>query len=465
MSSVLIETPGTLRPLLRLTTPVLIEQMLHLLVGFVDWWLAGNYLPGEAYLAAMTLIVYVLWFLSNLFSFVAHGSTALTARFVGAGDAKTANRVMNQSITSGLVWTAVLMAGTLPFAPQLVTMMGLTGQAAEAATQYLVIELIVLPAIMIERIGIACLRGAGDTISGLATMTIVNVINMAVSYGLLVGWGPLPAMGWTGIALGTAIGHCCGALILLGLLIGGRAGFHLRLSQMRPDWEMIRRLLRIGVPGGIDMLLVAICQLVFLRIILRLGDIPAAAHGLAIQIEALAYMPGGAFQIAAATLAGQYLGARDYYRAKRSVLMACAAASVIMVGAGVLFYVAARPLTEFFVEDQNEAVVPLASEVLRVIAFAMLPLAIMMVLVGALRGAGDTRWPLVFTFIGLLLVRLPLAVFFAYDEIAIPFTGVVLHGMGYGVVGAWYGAVTDICVRCGLMIARFWHGGWMRMQV
>jgi putative MATE family efflux protein len=465
VSSVLIETPGTLRPLLRLTTPVLIEQMLHLLVGFVDWWLAGNYLPGEAYLAAMTLIVYVLWFLSNLFSFVAHGSTALVARYVGAGDALTANRVMNQSITSGLVWTALLMAGTLPFASQLVAMMGLSGRAAEAATQYFVIELIVLPAIMMERVGIACLRGAGDTVSGLVTMLIVNAINMGLSYALLIGWGSLPALGWTGIALGTAIGHCCGALILLALLVGGRAGFHLRLSQMRPDREMIRRLLRIGVPGGIDMLLVTICQLVFLRIILRLGDVPAAAHGLAIQIEALAYMPGGAFQIAAATVAGQYLGARDYYRARRSVLMACVAASVLMVGAGVIFYVAAEPLTEFFLEDQNEAVVPLASEVLRVIAFAMLPLAIMMVLAGALRGAGDTRWPLVFTIIGLLVVRLPLAVWFAYGEIAIPLTAVVLNGMGYGVVGAWYGAVIDICVRCGLMIARFQHGGWQRVQV
>jgi Na+-driven multidrug efflux pump len=103
--------------------------------------------------------------------------------------------------------------------------------------------------------------------------------------------------------------------------------------------------------------------------------------------------------------------------------------------------------------------------VLRVIAFAMLPLAIMMVLAGALRGAGDTRWPLVFTIIGLLLVRLPMAVWFAYDSFSIPLTGIVLYGMGYGVVGAWYGAVIDICVRCGLMMARFQHGGWQRVQV
>lgn len=466
MNSFLIESPGTLRPLLRLTMPVLIEQVLHLIVGFADWWLAGNFLIGESYLAAMTLIVYVTWFLNSIYAFVTHGSTALVARFVGAGDPTTANRAMIQSITVGLAWTVVLMLLTLPFMPQIVGAMGLEGASAEAATTYLLIEFAVLPAIMLERVGIACLRGAGDTVSGLVTMMIVNLINVGVSYALIVGLGPLPQMGWTGIAIGTAVGHLSGGAVILGLLIGGRVGFHLRLSHMKPDWEMIRRILRIGVPGGIDMTLVAFCQFVFLRVITGLGDVSTAAQGLAIQIEALAYLPGGAFQITAATLAGQYLGARDYHRATRSVILACVGASMLMVGAGILFYVFAEPLTEIFVKGPKQAlVVPQAAEVLRLLAFAMLPLAVMMVLAGALRGAGDTRWPMLFAVIGLLFVRLPLAAFFAYGEVSIPSLGIVLHGMGYGLIGAWYGAVTDIVVRCVLMIVRFRHGGWQRVEV
>jgi putative MATE family efflux protein len=448
-----------------LTLPVLVEQILHILVGFTDLWLTGNFLPGEAYVAAMTLMIYALWLVGNVFGFVALGSTALVARFVGARDQAMANRVMNQSITAGMFWAVVLMAVALPLAQYFPLVMGLKGTAADAAHRYLVIECCVLPAVMVERVGIACLRGAGDMISGLVTMAIVNVINMGCSYALCVGLGPLPELGWTGIALGTAIGHCCGAIILLSLLAGGRAGFHLRLSDMRPDYELIRRILRIGVPGGIDVILVSICHLIYLRIVLSLGDLAAAAHGVAIQVEALGYMPGGAFQISAATMAGQYLGARDLVRARHSVVMACAVASAIMVIAGVIFYVAATPLAGFFLKGESQEVIPLAAQLLRIVAYAMAPLALVMVLVGALRGAGDTRWPLALNLLGIVFFRVPLALYLAHPVIYLPLVGWTVRGAGLGVVGAWYAAVIDIVIRCILLMLRFRHDAWQRIDV
>src|SRR5688572_29334876 len=465
MSNWLIDAPGTLRPMLRLTMPVLLEQVLHLLVGFVDLWLTGNFLPGEAYVAAMTLMIYALWLVGNVFSFVALGSTAMTARFVGAGNRELANRVMNQSIVAGVVWSMLLMAFSLPLAGYFPLIMGLQGTAAAAAERYLTIELCVLPAVMVERVAVACLRGAGDTVSGLVTMTIVNVVNMVVSYALARGIGPLPEMGWTGIALGTAIGHVCGAVILLTLLACGRAGFHLRLNAMSPDFDLIRRILKIGVPGGIDVILVSVCHLIYLRIILSLGDLAAAAHGVAIQVEALGYMPGGAFQISAATMAGQYLGARDLIRARRSVVMACLVATGIMVVAGIIFYVAAVPLAALFLKGQSEEVIPLAAQLLRIVAYAMAPLALLMVLVGALRGAGDTRWPLALNLIGIVFFRVPLALYLAHSTIHIPLFDYTIEGAGWGVVGAWYAAVIDIVVRCVLLMLRFRHDAWQKIDV
>lgn len=463
--SMLIDSPGTLRPVLRLTMPVLAEQVLHLLVGFTDMWLTGNLLTDDAYIAAMSLMMYTLWLIANLFAFVSLGATAMTARFVGAGDQPLANRVMNQSITAGVLWTALLMVGTLPLADAYIRYMGLSGLAASAARQYLLIELSVLPAVMVERVGIACLRGAGDTVSGLVVMGIVNVINMAASYSLAAGVGPFPRLGWQGIAIGTALGHCCGAAIILGLLIGGRAGFHLRLRAMWPDVELIRRLLRIGIPGGIDAVGVTVCHLLFLSVILRLGDVAAAAHGVAIQIEAIGFMPGAAFQIAAATMTGQYLGARDFVRARHSVLVSCAIAAVWMIAAGVMFYTWATPLTAFFLGGYESNVLPLAVDILHVVAIAMLPLSIMMVLMGALRGAGDTRVPLAISLFGFLLVRIPLGIFLAYGNFTIPLIGYAATGLGYGVVGAWYAMVADVTIRACLFSWRFFHGGWQHIEV
>jgi putative MATE family efflux protein len=465
MRRTLIDTPGTFRPLLWLSLPVLAEQLLHLLVGFTDMWLTGNLLHLDAYVAAMALMIYAIWLIANLFAFVALGATAMTARFVGAGDSALANRVMNQSITTGAIWSAILMLVTLPFTDEFVHLMGLKGTAAAAAAQYLTIELSVLPAIMIERVGIACLRGAGDTVSGLVVMSCVNAINIAASYSLATGLGPFPALGWQGIALGTAIGHCCGAAMVLGLLIGGRYHFRLRLSALKPDPQLIRRILRIGIPGGIDATSVNVCNLAFLRIILQLGDVAAAAHGVAIQIEAIGFMPGGAFQIAAATMTGQYLGAGDLRRARHGVLVACGLAAAVMVAAGVLFYFAAAPLSAFFLGGYSSDVVPVCVRILHVIAFAMLPLSVTIVLVGALRGAGDTRWPLAISLFGFLLVRIPLAIYFVDGEFTIPLINYSITGLDLGVVGAWYAMTTDIVVRALLLAWRFFHGGWQRIAV
>jgi Na+-driven multidrug efflux pump len=288
---------------------------------------------------------------------------------------------------------------------------------------------------------------------------------MFVSYALVVGLGPLPVLGWTGIALGTATGHVCGAAILVALLVGGRAGFHLRLSTMRPDYHLMRRILRIGIPGGFDVILINICHLVYLRIVLSLGEVAAAAHGVAIQVEALGYMPGGAFQISAATMAGQYLGARDLVRARSSVIMACAAASAVMVAAGIFFYLAATPLASFFLGNRPDVAVPLAAQLLRLVAYAMVPLALVMVLAGALRGAGDTRWPLALNLVGVVLVRVPLAAYLAHTTLTIPFLGYTVGGAGLGVVGAWYAAIFDIVVRAILLIARFRHDAWQKIEV
>ncbi len=320
---------------------------------------------------------------------------------------------MHQSLTCGAMWTALLMLLLYPLADELVTAMGLTGKAADAATEYLRIELCVLPFIMVERVAIACLRAAGDTVSGLVVMTIVNVVNMALSYALCVGWGPFPELGWRGIAIGTALGHCCGGLLLLALLATGRAGYRLRLSHLWPDFAMIRRILRIGIPAGLDSMLLVACQFLYVRIVNSLGDVASAAHGVALQVEAIAYMPGGAFQIAASTVVGQYLGAGEPRCAAHSVLWACGAASVIMGSAGLVFYFAGEWLIGLFFADGNRAVIPLAAEALRIITLVLVPLAITMVTSGALRGAGDTFWPLIYTLIGLAVVRVPLASYLA----------------------------------------------------
>ena len=451
--------------MLRLSLPVLAEQLLNMLVGFADTWLAGNLLVGEQYLAAMTLNAYLLWLLGSIVAVVSIGATALTARLVGSGDRDTASHAMNQSLLLGAALGAALVLMGYFWADNLVYAVGLESNAAPLAIHYIYILLPAIPIYMLEQIAFAALRGAGDTVTGLIVMAVVNLINVLVSAGVVVGWGPLPELGWTGVAVGTATGYCVGGAIVLVLLMRGRAGLRIARPSLIPQWSMMRRLLRVGVPAGCDSAAVNLCQLWFLSIISQMGNLAAAAHGVAIRVEALAYLPGYAFQVAAATLAGQHLGARDDRRAVRSVLLACLAGTIVMTCAGVAFYFLGEELAGLFVSSAQQDVAVGAAPLLQIIAVAMPPFALLMVLSGALRGAGDTRWPLFVTFVGYIGVRIPLAYWLAWDTFNVPGTQYQMQGLGLGVRGAWFAMAADLTVRGVLILGRFLHGGWKRIEV
>lgn len=435
-----------------------------MLVGFSDTVIAGRYLE-EPHLAAMNLMAYLLWLAQGVFAVIAIGATAMVARFVGAGDRVSARRTVNQAFILGAALAAVATAAAGWAARDAVGLVNLEGASAALAVRYIYCILPALPLIMMEAVGIACLRGAGDMIAGLLIMVAVNTVNIVVSWSLVLGIGPLPRLGWEGLAIGTSLGYCSGGLLAAGLLIRGRSGLHLNWRRMRPDLPFIRRLLWIGVPGGADMLSIIGCQLWFVALINQLGDLAAAAHGVAIRVESLAYLPGAAFQVAAATLAGQYLGARDHHRASRSVITALLVGGGLMMMAAMAFFFAAPQLAMLLVGGRQARIALAAAPLLQTIAVAMPALALNMILSGALRGAGDTRWPLAFTIVGFVGVRLPVAYWLCFDTLSIPGTNWTLSGWGLGIQGAWYAMVVDLAVRATLVLYRFWHGGWRRIDV
>ncbi|NIL96834.1 MAG: MATE family efflux transporter [Planctomycetales bacterium] len=436
--------------MLRLVFPVLAEQLLHALVMLVDVWLAGNILKEAPELAAIGLMAYTMWFLTGMFDFVNSGATALTARFVGAGNLRRAQQITCQAVVlGGLVAVGAMVIGYLTARP-FVTAMRLQPDAADLAVRYIHIILPVLPAIMLQRVGIACLRGAGDMVTVFWVMSVVNLVNIGVSCWLVIGGGPVSPMGWDGIALGTAAAHVTGGLLVLGTLLRGRGGLRLYGRWLRPDRKQIGRLLRIGIPGGTDTVSIIACHMGFVAIINALGNEAAAAHNVAIRLESLAFLPGAAFSLAATTMAGQYLGAGDSRRADRGVMLACATACGIMLTVGLLFFFGGRWLADIFLDPQQTAIAQQAASLLRIASYAMLPLALHMVLSGALRGAGDTRWPLLFTLVGMLGIRIPIA---------------CLLTPWYGVAGAWWAMLIDISLRCLMVVYRFRHGGWKRTVV
>jgi putative MATE family efflux protein len=444
------------RQVLWLSGPVLIEQALQYLVGLSDTLLTGRYLT-EQHLAAVTVSTYLLWFLGSLMTIISVGATALVARLTGASKPIAANRTCQQAVGLALILGTLALIGGEFFAPSLIRALNLSGQSAISATLFLRVILIVTPLLACTTAGIACLRGVGDTRTGMWVMILVNVVNVSLSWSLVRGLGPIPELGFTGIAIGTATGEGVGGLAVLWVLARGRSGLKLSLSGMWPVWREAWRILRISLPAAGESLTNVFCQLWFLGLINRLGAVATAAHGVSIRIEALAFLTVTAFSIAASTLTGQYLGAGRPDLAAKAARTAWGIGVALLMVVGLLIYVKAEAMFDVFLGGKQPNVVAEGIPVLRIVAFALPFLATLNVLNGALRGAGDTRWPWAIVLVGYLGIRLPLTYWLTWP--------VASGGLGLGLRGAWLAMFFDLTTRGVLVAARFLQGGWKTARV
>jgi putative MATE family efflux protein len=419
--------------MVRLVAPALAEEFLVLMVTWTDWWLAGHYFAadGDATKTAMGLMAYVMWLLPSMFAAVAIGATALIARWSGSKETARANAAANQAYSIAIVIAIIVSLSAWLFGNDFIRLMQLTGASATFALEYLDIVAPTIPFIMCSQIGAACLRGAGDTVTGFIAKLIVVVTNILVSTALVSGWGLWAPIGWKGIAIGTATGYTIGGLLILAVMVRGRAGLQLRFGWMKPDWQIIGKLLRIGLPGGFDIAILLFSQLIFLAIINSLGKESAAAHGLAVQIEACTFLPGAAFQVASATMAGQFLGAKLPDRAVSSVKLCLGVGMTIMCLGGLALFFAGHEIAYFFTGDFSHPTTLQTAVLLKIVSMVMPCLAIVMIINGALRGAGDTFWPFIITSIGFFLVRIPLAAWLALDEFSLPQIDISIAGLGW----------------------------------
>jgi putative MATE family efflux protein len=469
-SSLLNSARPTWQRVLVLALPVLLQQLLLMAVGLYDQYLAGNNPPADAslhvpYQAAQTTANYLAWFISSCSAVVSVGSTALVARFVGAGDRRNAIHTANQSIFLAAVFGLIAMIVGLLVIDELVRTLRMSGPAAGMAVQFLIPILALVVFQMIEQAGLACLVGAGDTRPTLWVLGGVCLLNMPLAWVCFHGLGPIPGLGFPGIALGTALSHALGGIAVLVLLARGRAGLKLRLSDLFPDAALIRRLLRISIPATVDTLSICVCQLWFLSMVNRLGEVASAAHGIAIRWESLGYLSGYAFATAAAALVGQNLGAGRFHDASRSGWIAWGMGAVVMCAMAVIFYTLAPAMFQLLCPTQNQLeVISAGVPLLRLVAFTMPALACIIIFTGALRGAGATRLPMLLSWIGFLVIRLPLAYYLMFPAVYLGPLGTVT-GLGMGLYGAWLAMFADLIIRGILFFIRFATGGWKRTRV
>jgi putative MATE family efflux protein len=447
------------RQVFALAWPMLLYQLLVFIVRVSDRLLAGWFHKEIAYQAAQTTAQYLEWCINSYTILVSAGATALVARFVGAADREAAVGATNQAMLIAIAFGLFGSLAGLVAAGPVVDLLQLRGEAAELCLQYLQPLIVLVTFQMIEFAGIACLVGDGDTRTGMWVLGGVAILNVPLA------WALHGVLGFQGISTGTALSHVAGSIAVLIMLIRGRGGLQLQLRSLVPDLQLIWRLLRVGVPAGVDAMSVAAGHLCFLSIVNRLGDTASSAHGIALGWEGLGYQSGAAFGIAAMALVGQNLGAKRPDRAARSGWTALALGGGFMCLMGVVFFLLAPQMFLLFCPQPEKALVIAAGvPVLQLVAFAMPAAASCFIFTAALRGAGDTAVPVLFTWVGFLCVRIPLALLLTSKEVNLGPLG-VFPGPDLNLFGAWLAMFADLWVRGAFFLARFAGGKWKGVKV
>ena len=433
---------------LRLALPATGEQMLSMLVGIVDTFLVGHL--GAESLAAVGLAYQWVFLANTLFGSIATGSTALIARFIGARDPGLANRVLRQSVLigAGIGLISSVLAFTL--AKPAVTLLGARGVVIGLSAAYLRIVACSLFLATLMFIGNACLRGSGDTRTPFYIMMVVNALNIAVAVVAINGLFGVPKMGVVGSALGAATAQSVGGLLVMAVLIKGRGQLRLRLAGLRPDPDLIRRILRVGLPTGVEQLLFRIGNMGYARVLASLGVEAYAANQVAINAWSLSFMPGFGFAVAATTLVGQALGAKQPDVAEQRGYTAYRVGASLMSCIGLLFVLFPAQIMGFFTNDPE--VIRLGTLPLRMMGLVQPIFAASMIFAGGLRGAGDTRYPMIITGASIWLIRLPLAY-------------VLAVGLNWGLTGGWAAMSLDLIMRGVFNFLRFRSGGWKNITV
>ncbi len=445
MSDKTTTAQDTARPgIWELAWPAILSNLLFSVIGIISIKIVGS-LGAEA-VAAVTTGHRIFFGLQAILMAVSAGTTALVARAWGAKEYDEAAHITSVSMLISNVVAIVLMLPCIIFSFQIASVFGLDDNTTRQAAEFIQYLSFFNIAFAINMVIGASLRAAGDTKTPLWVGFITNIVNVVLVYVLVFGLYGMPEMGVTGAAVANGLSFTVGALILLYLLYSRK--LRVRVGNKGSiNAKRVRQLVHIGYPAGIEQFVFQGGFIAFLWLVGYYGTEAFAAYGIGVQILSISFVVGFGFSISGATLVGQYLGANDPEGAVKQGWRATwlAIGSMSLLSVVIVFF--ARDIAWFLIQD--ELVVQHTVAFIYIMAIAQPLMAIEFTLGGCLRGAGDTRFPLMTTMIGLIGVRVGLAAVFTY--------------LGLSVTWIYGALIGDYIVKALMVVYRFRSGKWKQI--
>jgi len=447
------------KDIMKLALPILTEQVFVISMGTINTMMAGHI--GKEAVSAIGMVDSLNFIFIAFFSALAVGGTVVVAQFVGQGNIKKANAAMKQALYSGfaLAFLVTIITWTLRV-PIINALFGSADPLVIKNTNlYLGITLLTYPLISIDLVANGILRGAGDTKTPMTITIFMNFINIIFSYLFIYGINIqnqhfnilLPGMGIKGAALGIALARSIGAIVILSVLLRGSRIIKLtKVFKFKFNKELLKPIFSVGIPASLESLLFNLGKLITQIYIVSMGTSIIASNAISNSISNMINIPGNAFSIAATAIVGQLIGRKKFKEAENSLkyLVFFSSACLGIIGLSTAPF--AKAICSLY--SPNIDVINLSAKLMRINAVFVIFWPFSFVLPSGFKGAGDVKYTLATSIIGMWVFRITLGYLLGIS-------------LKLGLVGVWLGMYTDWLVRGTLYYIRLINGKWKNHRV
>ena len=436
---------------INLAWPVVIEQLLATSVGIADVAIAGRLGPSS--LAGAGVGLQILSIAINGLGAFAIGTTVAVAQSVGARRPAMAGNAMRQGVSLGILCSVAVALPALLFTGPLIAFGGGTGEVAIAGEQFLSVAVLGIVPLTVQLAIGGAMRGAGDSRTPMVAGALVNVVNIAAAYALAFGaWGA-PNLGIAGTAWGANIARIVGLVFLFAVLFRRAAPEGIRLGPdapagttgWLPDLSMARMFVRLSLPPVIEQVSSALMLLLFGRILLALGPLVFAGWRITFSTVVVTFLAANGLATATTALVGQAVGAGDHDRVGEITKFSLVLGFTWMVASAIMVAIFAPTVASFFTTDQ--ALIAITAGGLYGFVPSMPVSAINNMILGALRGTGDTRFPMWVGIGKAWCIMLPMSWYFSTY-------------LGWGLMGACGGLLAGEVVSASCAVWRYRQRRW-----
>ncbi len=402
-------TQGSIRvAIVLLAIPMILELSLESVFAVVDIFFVSKHIGSNA-TQTVGLTESVLTVIYSLAIGLSVAATAMVARRIGEKDPSAASHAGMQALIMALFATIFISIAGVIFAPDILRIMGATPDVVKEGTVFTRIMLggsfVIILLFLINGI----FRGAGNAAIAMRSLWLASLINIFLCPALILGWGPLPALGLKGAAIATTFGRGMGVLYQCYYLFWNKKGaINLSKEHFIIDFSIMKSLIKIAWPATFQFIIASGSWIVLTQLIATTGGTHASAgYQIAIRNVMFFILPAWGLSNAAATLVGQNLGAKEPGRAEKSVFLTTKYNAIFMSGVMLLFIFFAKPIISIFTSIPEDLQYGALS--LQIIGTGYIFYGIGMVMIQALNGAGDTKTPTWINFFAFWLFQIPLA--------------------------------------------------------